>query len=63
MQAIETINTEAFQLGEAVEDMDTAEQGKVIAIDYDEVLAEYIYLVRHADGREESYLSVVLKKN
>jgi hypothetical protein len=27
-----------FQLGEAVTDMDTAEQGEVIAVDYDEVL-------------------------
>ena len=27
-----------FQLGEAVKDVNTAEQGEVIAVDYDEVL-------------------------
>ena len=51
-----------YQLGEAVADMDTAEQGEVIAVDYDEVLEEYIYLVRLVDGREESYGDVALKK-
>jgi hypothetical protein len=34
-----------FQLGEAVADRETAEQGEVIAVDYDEVLEEYIYLL------------------
>jgi len=32
--------------------MDTAEQGEVIAVDYDEAMEEYIFLVRLADGRE-----------
>lgn len=56
-------STEAdFQLGEAVADRETAEQGEVIAVDYDEVLEEYIYLIRFVDGREASYGDVALKK-
>lgn len=51
-----------FRLGEAVADMDTAEQGEVVAVDYDEVLEEHIYLVRFADDRRESYTDVTLKK-
>jgi hypothetical protein len=39
-------STEAeFQLGEAVADRETAEQGEVIAVNYDEVLEEYIYYI------------------
>jgi hypothetical protein len=56
-------STEAeFQLGEAVADRETAEQGEVIAVDYEEVLEEYIYVVRFVDGRGESYGDVALKK-
>ena len=39
-------STEAeFQLGEAVADREIVEQGEVIAVDYDEVLEEYNYLI------------------
>jgi hypothetical protein len=51
-----------FRPGETVVDIDTAERGEVVAVDYDEVLEKHIYLVQLADGREESYLDVVLKK-
>ena len=53
-------NDAEFQIGEAVENAETGERGEVVAVDYDEVSEEYTYLVRLADGREETYLAVAL---